>query len=183
MFIKIKELELRKIEYDENIAPGQIDLGQEVTQTGVVRATGRAELIRENRGPHEVVEDIRLVGRFSAKVETLCGRCLDPVEHSLTEEFDLIYRPTGVDAVKEDASIGLAETEIGYYRGEGLELNEVIKEQILLALPIRPLCRADCKGLCPRCGSNRNVESCDCAQTVADPRWSALEDLRKKLES
>jgi uncharacterized protein len=58
----------------------------------------------------------------------------------------------------------------------------VLKEQILLALPVKQVCQPSCKGLCPQCGKNLNVESCDCVTSMPDPRWSALEDIRKKLD-
>jgi len=182
MFIKIKDLELRKLEFDESIAPGVIALGEDLEQRGPVRTSGRAELIRENRGAREMIDDIRLVGRFSAEIEVRCARCLDAVDNKLAEEFDLLYRPLGVDARGDEVSISKAETEIGYYQGEGMLLEDALKEQILLALPVKQLCRANCKGLCPQCGKNLNVESCDCVTTMQDPRWAALEDIRKKLE-
>jgi uncharacterized protein len=182
MFIKIKDLELRKLEFDETIQPGIIDLGEDLTQTAPLRSTGRAELLRENRGGREVVEDIRLVGRFSTEIETHCARCLEAVDNAVAEQFDLVYRPQGVDARGDEASINQAETEIGYYQGEGLLLEDVLKEQILLALPVKQICNAGCKGLCPQCGANLNTESCHCVSTMSDPRWSALEDIRKKLE-
>jgi uncharacterized protein len=182
MFIKIKELELRKMEFDETLMPGVIALGEDVRQHGPLRTSGRAELVRETRGAHEVVDDIRLVGSFSADFELHCARCLEPVDNSVAESFDLLYRPQGVDAAGDDASIGKAETEIGYYQGEGLLLEDVLKEQILLALPLKQVCTAGCKGLCPHCGRNLNLESCNCAATVSDPRWGALEEIRKKLD-
>jgi uncharacterized protein len=182
MFLKIKDLELRKIVLDESIAPGVIDLGEEILQKSALRVTGRAELLEETRGSREVVEDIRVVGRFSTDLETRCARCLEPVPHSLAESFDLVYRPQGVDAHGNEVSINQAETEIGYYQGEGLALEDVLKEQILLALPVKPVCRNDCKGLCPHCGRNLNLESCDCVSTMADPRWADLEEIRKKLQ-
>jgi uncharacterized protein len=182
MFIKIKDLELRKLEFDESFAPGVIALGEDQEQRGPLKTAGSAELIRENRGAREMVEDIRLVGRFSAEIEVRCARCLDAVGKKIAEEFDLLYRPLGVDARGEEVSISKAETEIGYYQGEGLLLEDVIKEQVLLALPVKQLCRTNCKGLCPQCGKNLNVESCDCVTSMQDPRWAALEDIRKKLE-
>ena len=182
MFIKIKDLELRKLEFDETIQPGIIEFGEDLTQTAPLRSTGRAELLRENRGGREVVEDIRLVGRFSTEIETHCARCLEAVDNAVAEQFDLVYRPQGVDARGDEASINQAETEIGYYQGEGLLLEDVLKEQILLALPVKQICNAACKGLCPQCGANLNTESCHCVSTMSDPRWSALEDIRKKLE-
>jgi len=182
MFIKIKDLELQKFEFDESFAPGVIALGEELEQRGPLKAAGRAELIRENRGAREMIEDIRLVGRFSAEIEVRCARCLDTVDNKVAEEFDLLYRPLGVDARGDEVSISKAETEIGYYQGEGLLLEDALKEQILFALPVKQLCRTNCKGLCPQCGKNLNIESCDCVTTMQDPRWSALEDIRKKLE-
>jgi len=182
MLIRIKDLELRKIEFDEKIEPGVIDLGADIQQKVPFHAWGRAELIRENRGARDVVEDIRLVGSFTAPVEARCARCLEPVKRDLRESFDLVYRPLGVDARGEESSISRAETEIGYYQGEGLLLEDVLKEQILLALPVKQICSTDCKGLCPQCGRNLNVEDCDCVTTMSDPRWAALEDIRKKLE-
>jgi len=182
MFIKIKDLELRKLEFDEAIQPGTIDLGEDIRQIRTLKANGRAELLRENRGGRDIVEDIRLVGRFSTEIETHCARCLEAVHNSVAEDFDLVYRPQGVDARGDEASINQAETEIGYYQGEGLLLEDVLKEQILLALPVRQICNAACKGLCPQCGTNLNTGGCDCVNTMSDPRWSALEDIRKKLE-
>jgi uncharacterized protein len=182
MFIKIKDLELRKLEFNESFAPSVISLGDDLVQTAPLKAAGRAELIRENRGAREVVEDIRLVGSFSTEVEVRCARCLDPVDNVIAEKFDLLYRPLGVDARGDEVAISQAETEIGYYQGDGLLLEDVLKEQVLLALPVKQVCRANCKGLCPHCGKNLNVESCDCVVTMQDPRWAALEDIRKKLE-
>ena len=182
MFIKIKDLELRNLEFDETFVSGAIDLGEDLVQTTPLKTTGRAELIRENRGAREVVEDIRLVGNFSTEVQNPCARCLDPVHNKIVETFDLLYRPLGVDFKGDEVAITEAETEIGYYQGEGVLLEDVLKEQIILALPVKQVCQANCKGFCPQCGKNRNLESCNCVNTMPDPRWSALEDIRKKLE-
>jgi len=182
MFIKIKDLELRKLEFNETFMPGAIAFGEDLVQTAPLKASGHAELIRENRGARDIVEDIRVVGSFSTEVENPCARCLEPVHNSVSEKFDLLYRPLGVDARGDEVAISKAETEIGYYQGEGILLEDVLKEQILLSLPVKQVCRANCKGLCPHCGKNLNVESCDCVTSMPDPRWAALEDIRKKLE-
>jgi uncharacterized protein len=182
MFIKIKDLELRNLEFNESFAPGAIDLGEDQILTAPLKASGRAELIREDRGGRNIVEDIRFVGSFSTEVQVRCARCLDPVDNVIGESFDLLYRPLGVDAKGDEVAITEADTEIGYYQGEGMLLEDVLKEQILLGLPAKQLCRADCKGFCPQCGKNLNLESCGCVNTMPDPRWLALEDIRKKLE-
>ena len=159
------------------IAAGQIEYSLDVRQTGSLRVSGQAERIEEHRGPREVVEDIRLRAHISGDFELLCGRCLDAVAHHADESFDLIFRPSGTDAQMGERAITEAETEIGYYEGSGLLLEDVVREQVLLSLPDRSLCRQDCKGLCPRCGENLNGNSCGCASVQTDPRWSALQGI------
>jgi len=176
-------LELRKLEFDENYQPGAIEFGPEFRQVGVLHSEGRAELVVEHRGHHQDVEDIRLIGSVETNLEFSCARCLEPVGHEVARNFDLIYRPQGVDRRGEEVSISEAETEIGYYQGEGLLLEDVLREQVLLATPVRALCREDCKGLCPQCGGNLNVVQCHCEQHVSDPRWDALSEIKKNLPS
>jgi len=183
MLIRVKELELRKLEFNEDLAPGMVDFGSELRQVGALHSEGRAEVVVEHRGHRNDVEDIRLVGKLDVTVEMLCARCLEPVQHEVNWSFDLLYRPQGVDRRGEEVSISEAETEIGYYQGEGLLLEDVLREQVLLATPVKSLCREDCKGLCPQCGRNLNHERCSCEQHPSDPRWEALSEIRKKLES
>jgi uncharacterized protein len=140
------------------------------------------EVIPEHRGGRNVIEDIRLVGNLATRVEVSCARCLDPVSQDLLRDFDLLYRPQGADRGRSDeAPVSGTESEISYYEGEGLLLEDVLREQVLLALPLRVICRADCKGLCPHCGRNLNQETCNCTEAVVDPRWDALRDLKNKL--
>lgn len=181
MKIRVQDLEVRKQEFEVKFQPGEIDFGPEVKQVGSLQTEGRAELIREHHGGHDTVEDIRLVGKLDGRIEVSCARCLDPVEIPISRSFDLLYRPLQSEKVPDDVAINEAETEIGYYKGEGMELEDSLREQILLAVPIKTLCRFDCKGLCPVCGANRNEQACGCEQTKGDSRWAALEDLKKKL--
>ena len=183
MFIRLQDLEAEKLEFQQEFRPGAIDLGTEVRQQTPMQASGRAELIKEDHGRKGVIRDIRVVGRLSTRVEVRCARCLEPVESLIESQFDLLYRPLGADAGREEVSISEAETEIGYYQGEGLLLEDVLREQLLLATPVRTLCREDCRGLCPRCGRNRNQETCQCAEEPRDPRWQALKGLREKLKN
>lgn len=183
MLIRVRELELHNLEFDQDYQPGEIEFGSEFRQMGPLHSEGRAELVVEHRGHHQDVEDIRLVGNVRTQLEFSCARCLNPVEHPVEKSFDLIYRPQGVDRRADEVSISEAETEIGYYQGEGLLLEDALREQVLLATPVRALCREDCKGLCPQCGRNLNQEQCSCAQHLSDPRWDALNDIKKKLQS
>ena len=127
------------------------------------------------------MDDIRLVGKLDGRIEVSCARCLEPVEIPISRSFDLLYRPLERERGSEEVAIHEAETEIGYYSGDGMELEDSLREQVLLAVPIKTLCRYDCKGLCPSCGVNRNQQLCDCAQAKRDPRWAALGDLKKQI--
>jgi uncharacterized protein len=182
MFLDIKDLEIRPLDFEEEIQPGAIDLGEEVRQRTALKTLGRAELVEEHHGKHQVIKDIRLRGRLSAGLELQCARCLDAVKQDVKREFELLYRPLGADAGKDELSVTDAEAEIGYYQGEGILLEDVLREQVLLALPLKITCRDDCKGLCPHCGKNLNQEQCSCAVPAEDPRWAALKEIRTRLE-
>jgi uncharacterized protein len=182
MLIRVSDLQLQKLEFNQDFAPGAVEFGPDFTQIGPLHTKGRAELIVEHRGHKENVDDIRVVGGLDVTLEVACARCLEPVTHTVNWTFDLLYRPMGVDRRAEEVAITEADTEIGYYEGEGLLLEDVLREQVLLATPVKLVCREDCKGLCPHCGSNLNVEPCNCQQP-SDPRWAALSDLKNKLQS
>ncbi len=162
---------------DEQIAEGSIEYIPDVRQVDALTVTGRAELLVEHRGPREQVEDIRLRAHLDGRFELLCARCLEPVEQPVSADFDLIFRPAGVDAAAGEHAITEDETEIGYYEKSGLPLEDAVREQVLLALPGRVLCRQDCKGLCPHCGADRNQNPCHCDDRPSDPRWNALAGL------
>jgi len=182
MLIELAELELHPIDFQEEFPPDAIDLGEDVRQLTLLKTRGRAQLVEEHHGRRNVIQDIRLNGELATRLELLCARCLEPVAQDVTRKFDLLYRPLGTDAGNEELSVTVAEAEVGYYQGDGLLLEDAIREQVLLAVPLKVVCREDCKGLCPTCGKNRNTEPCSCAPPLGDPRWSALKDIREKLE-
>jgi uncharacterized protein len=181
MEFKVSDLEKEPIDFDLELVPGAVDLGKEAEQQGGLATSGHAEVLHEHRGPREIVADIRLKGRFQGRFQVPCARCVEPVEIPLGADFDLIYRPAAADADPTERSITAQETEIGYYQGDSLVLEDVLREQVLLSLPLRTLCKPDCKGLCPRCGVNRNIQPCTCVGS--DPRWEALAGLRSRIES
>ncbi|MGD1063096.1 MAG: DUF177 domain-containing protein [Terracidiphilus sp.] len=183
MEFKILELEREPVEFDLKLAPSAVDFGDEAVQVGDLATSGSAEVIHEHRGPKEVVADIRLRGRFAGNFQVPCARCIEPVEIPLAADIDLIFRPLGADADVPERSITASETEIGYYQKDSLLLEDVLREQVLLSLPVRTLCKPDCKGLCPRCGENRNNQPCNCEEGPSDLRWEALAGLRSRIKS
>jgi uncharacterized protein len=182
MFIEIQELELHPLDFREEFSPGAIDLGPEVRQRSPLLTEGHADLVEEHHGKHQVVQDIRLKGKLETDLEVACARCLEPVVLPVKRSFDLLYRPIGIDSGHAELSVTDAEAEIGYYQGEGLLLEDALREQVLLSLPLKALCREDCKGLCSLCGKNLNEGECSCTDQLEDPRWAALKEIRSKLE-
>jgi len=181
MEFKVVELEREAIDFDLELAPGAVDFGEEAEQAGNLSTSGLAEVLHEHRGPKDIVADIRLRGRFAGKFTVPCARCVEPVVIPLESEFDLIFRPVDADSGASERGITAQETEIGYYQEDSLSLEDVLREQVLLALPVRTLCKFDCKGLCPRCGENRNSQKCSCDEGPSDPRWEALAGLRGRI--
>ena len=174
MVIKPALLVDEPLTLDLQLPEGAIDYAPDVRQVGALAVSGRAELLVEHRGHKETVEDIRVRATLTGRFELLCARCLTAVPTPVKADFDLIFRPGGTDAEAGEHAITEDETEIGYYERSGLPLEDVVREQVLLTLPSRALCREECKGLCSHCGADRNAENCHCAEEVKDPRWGAL---------
>lgn len=169
--------------FDEAIAAGALEYAADVQQVGELPVRGQADLIVEHRGPQEEVHDIRVRASYRGNFEMLCARCLEAVDLPLEGEFDLLFRPESADAESGERAITEDETEIGYYGKSGLLLEDVVREQVLLTLPGRTLCRPDCRGLCAHCGQNLNAEQCSCSETAVDPRWNALQGLASTLKN
>ena len=182
MFLDVKELELDPLDFEEEFQPDVIDLGGEARQLTPLKTAGHAEVVEEHHGKHEVIKDLRLRGRLSTGLQLQCARCLEPVQQDVVRDFELLYRPLGADAGRDELSVTAAEAEIGYYQGDGIQLEDVLREQVLLALPLKVTCREDCKGLCLHCGMNLNEEKCSCSVPMEDPRWAALKEIRDRIE-
>jgi uncharacterized protein len=181
MFIEVKELELHPIDFEEEFRPGSIDFGEDLRQKSPLHTAGRAQLVEERHGKSERIKDIRIAGDLNTTVELDCARCLEAAIQTVNRKFDLLYRPLGSDGGRAELSVTAAEAEVGYYEGDGILLEDTLREQVLLDLPLKAICREDCKGLCPHCGMNLNNAQCSCAEPLEDPRWSVLKDLRSKL--
>jgi uncharacterized protein len=130
-------------------------------------------------------QQFRLVGRVQTTLELNCSRCLEPFTLPVDADFDLRYHPQG-----QNTGTGEPEQEIedddlttAFYENDEIDLGHLMREQFNLSLPMKPLCRNDCRGLCPVCGINWNKGSCDCKRDWEDPRLEALRNLKAKAES
>ncbi len=124
---------------------------------------------------------VEVDGSLAATLTLSCGRCLGQYEQEISETFALTFTP---DAKEHDAEeeIELEADELGLilYRDEVLELTDPLQEQLLMAIPISPLCRQECQGLCSECGVNLNVASCSCEKKIFNNKFSALAGMRLK---
>jgi uncharacterized protein len=174
MFFSIKELEVRKIRFEQTFQPGEIrfpDTG--LKQVKPLLAEGIAELLPHTEG------EVRIKGRMTTEIVAECDRCLGEVQIPIDAAIDLFYRPATElsDGAEDEIEIDEGEAEIAFYEGKGIELEQVIAEQILLLLPMQVVCKEACKGICPVCGGDRNQTECKCQPALPDDRWSALKNL------
>ena len=166
MFLDIKELAVRNIRIRKSYAPGAIDF-----HSGDFRQTEPLEV----RATAELIEgQIRVSGQLHTRLELVCSRCLEAVVEEVTRDFDLYYRPAGATRRDEQMKLKQDDTEIAFFDGDGLFLADVLAEEVNLAIPMKVICRSDCRGLCPSCGVNLNNEECRCETHTADPRLAQL---------
>jgi uncharacterized protein len=131
---------------------------------------------------------VHVRGPLEAQLRMQCGRCLEPYDHPIRQELDLYYmahQPESGGPEEED-EVELADHDmvVAYYDRDRLDLGETVREQLLLGVPLKRLCREDCRGLCPTCGQNLNTARCDCPpESPGDPRLSVLGKLFDKGSS
>jgi uncharacterized protein len=127
---------------------------------------------------HKDKEKFRLVGEVRTELELPCSRCLEPFRLPVNQSFDLRFHPQSEASGEAETEVAEEDLETSFYRDEQIDLNELLREQFYLALPMKPLCREDCRGLCPQCGTNLNTDTCDCAPVWEDPRLAALKQFK-----
>jgi uncharacterized protein len=173
MLLSIKEMEVRKLPFADRWQPGEIDFSDSsAIQSGPLAAEGVAELLPHTGG------EVRVKGRVKAALETACDRCLGKATFAIDAPFDLFYKPASAIAQKEEeVAIDEGEAEMAFYSMPGLVLEDILREQVLLQLPMQTVCSENCKGICPVCGANRNETDCHCEVHPSDDRWSALKNI------
>ena len=130
---------------------------------------------------------VRIRARTKAEVAAECGRCLTPVSVDVPVEFEVTLVPAEASAEPEPAandkgpvggSFAPEQAEEETYTGKVIDLDPIVREQIVLALPGYPVCDEGCKGLCSVCGANLNERDCGCDRHVPDPRWAGLKNIK-----
>jgi len=172
MFLDVNELAIHKVRIHKDFTPGAIDFRtRDFRQLEQLEVRATAELVEGGQ--------IRISGTLHTRLELVCARCLEEVSEEVSREFDLYYRPSKDEPRDDEVRLKDDDTEIGFYEGDGMFLTDVLAEQVLLAIPMKVICRSDCRGLCPQCGVSLNAEECRCEARSADPRMAPLARLKQ----
>jgi uncharacterized protein len=167
-------LELENLEKDQQFAhtyqPN--DLSLEDTDLRLIEpAEVRARLRRQG-------DELELVGSLTTTLETVCARCLKPVAIPFTVDFDERFVTSVSWGAEEQHELASDDLNLSIFDGTGIDFDQLVREQLLLAKPAHTLCREDCRGLCPVCGADRNTAACKCEIQQVDARWEKLKDLQ-----
>ncbi|HVL64493.1 MAG TPA: DUF177 domain-containing protein [Actinomycetota bacterium] len=130
--------------------------------------------VRGDLRAESVVEGILVTGRAEAPVVATCARCLRDVQTAASPELCELFVAPGTQVAPDE--------DVYEIRGTDIDLEPALRDALTLALPLNPLCREDCKGICARCGADLNATSCDCSDDDVDPRWAILDAVRAELE-
>ncbi len=123
--------------------------------------------------------DILIRGHLQGQLGLSCSRCLVPFMAPAEADFDLLLVPAPQGESPEEEELSAAELDLDFYSGESVDLEAIIREQIILMMPLKPLCQEECRGLCPRCGANLNQESCSCQAVKSDSPFAQLAKLKE----
>ena len=169
MRIELENLEVSVGKIAHVYEPEELDLlDEQVHLRGPASLEGRVK-----RSGSQVF----VTGHIEATAQVECDRCLKPVDLPLSTDFELEYitgedyKSTSVAELPEEAM------SLSVFDGEAIDIDEIVREQVLLLVPARTLCREECKGICAICGADRNLGDCHCEKSEIDPRWAALKKL------
>jgi uncharacterized protein len=170
MFLELNELASEPRKLDVLLKPGDVDLGVNgVSLKGDISL--RCEATR-----HIAQTDLAGTIAFAAEID--CTRCLKPVPQSFLFNFDVVYVTPEDFASEREKEVMGEDLSTDILPENRIDLGDVVREQILLNLPEQTYCMDECKGLCPKCGADLNLISCNCEEEEIDPRWSALKNLK-----
>jgi uncharacterized protein len=169
MRIELVNLEHGRADFAHVYQPEELgSFDERVRLVAPVKVEGKVRLARP---------EVFVNGHFETRAQVECDRCLKQVELPVDADFDLQYI-TGAE-YESSATAELTEEvmSVSVFDGDVIDVDEIVKEQILLAVPTRMLCQPDCKGICPVCGIDNNLSDCECETKEVDPRWAALKNL------
>ncbi len=170
MIIDLITLRESPFEFEVSLAPEEIDLDSD--EAKLKNAASVKGLLTRH------IAQIDVEGTIFAPLEIDCSRCLQAIDKDLEVNFHAAFvTPENFTEAKE-AELNADDLDVSILEGNEIDITELVREQILLNLPEQVFCRENCKGLCEKCGANRNLIDCKCIEKEVDPRWSALKNLK-----
>ena len=152
----------------------EVDVEEDLSIEGALAASP----VKARLSITKVSGEVMVSGDMSLDLETACSRCLKRIRQEQKLPVNVVYHPAD-EIGSERHELHGDEMDMGFYRGEELDLRELLNEQVMLNLQMKPLCDEACRGICPRCGTDLNTGDCACKERETDPR---LEVLKKLLE-
>ncbi len=131
----------------------------------------------------KIGKKVLIEGSVKISVVLNCSRCLNDFTYPLDISFREEYNPAKERADDDETELTEMEPDLSFYRNDEIDVAELIKEQVLLSVPMKPLCSSGCIGICPECGKDLNMGPCECKKDTVDPRLAPLEKLKEKLKS
>jgi uncharacterized protein len=197
MVVKIEQIKDAGLKLDEPIAPEVLTEALEGAASGEATGFHATQPSTLHASLRKLSGGVLLQGNFTAHVGAPCKRCLTDVKLDLPVAFTINLVPEslarGDDFLDDDekvmekkeraqgesgGSFQLDDADEQVFDGKTIDLDPIIREQVLLALPMNAVCRDDCQGLCPQCGQNLNEKKCGCEPKVVDPRLSPLKNIK-----
>jgi uncharacterized protein len=169
LVLNLNKIRTAQERFEQVYQPGQFSADQDFTVGAPVSLA--FDIFKDK-------QQFRLVGQVQTTLEMPCGRCLEPYTAPVDQHFDLRYHPHTRNTGEGEIEIEDDDLTTAFYENDEIDLGHLMQEQFYLSLPMKPLCRDDCKGLCVVCGSNLNLETCACKPAWEDPRLAALKKLR-----
>lgn len=174
MFIEIERLTPEPLHIQHLYAAGELRFEHDDASLLEPVAT---DFILTHKG-----RDLRIEGTIKTAVRYQCSRCLEEFSSGLETRFDLCYLPQSDWKPDEEIELKYEDMGIGFYDGVALDVDLMVLEQIELMMPMKFVCREECKGLCPSCGADLNKGACPCKLDPLDTRLAVLRDFRNKMK-
>jgi uncharacterized protein len=170
MQIEVSSLAESGKDFDHQYQPGELSLEDERVHLLDPQPYVRGR-IRSDRGR------VKVTGKITGHLQLECDRCLKPLESAVAARFSREYLTAAEYEAQQAVELSEDDLNLSVFDGSVIDVDSLVREELLLAAPVQVLCQENCQGICPTCGADRNAAACDCETAEIDPRWAGLKEL------
>ncbi len=170
MQIEVASLADSGKDFDHEYQPGELSLEDDHLQLIVPLPRIQGRIRRDGRR-------VKVTGKINGHLQLECDRCLKPLDSTVMAKFSREYVTTADYQAQHAVELSEDDLNLSVFDGAVIDVDSLIREELLLAAPDQVLCQQNCQGICPTCGVDRNVTACDCETAEVDPRWAGLKEL------